>query len=168
HAVEQDPEPGGPQLIEEMIQLPGLHDLPGAVVCAGGLAHEERAEENGRHDGEHEDEDHEDRGRQCPGATEQPDQPGGQRVERERQDRGPRERADEGQQEEEQLIEEQAEHDEEERRKEPLARHGGTVQTGPAWHKATSRLDTRGGHWYEMPPYRALTQARSSVARALP
>ena len=162
-AVEQESRPGGLQLVDQVVQLAALDQLLDPVVGPGRLADQQRAEEDRRDDGQDEDQEHQDRGRDRARAAEQPDQPRGQGVEGEGQDRGPRQRPEERRKEEEELVEEQPEHDEEERRKEPLTRHGWTVATGGARYKETSRLDTRSARWYEMPPYRALTQARSSV-----
>ena len=89
-------------------------------------------------------------------------------IEGERQDGRPAERAGKRRQEQEELVEEERQDDEEEGREQPLARHGRTVATCAGGYKAIPRLDTEGARWYQMAPYRALTQARSSVARALP
>src|SRR5262249_59379512 len=135
---EEEYERGGPKWTDEGMELAGLPHLLGAVVCAARLVDEQRAEEDRRHDGEHEDQEHEDRRRHRARAAEQADQPRGQGVEGQRQDRSPRQRSQEGRQEEEELIEQQPEDDEEERREEPLARHDRTVSTGGVPYKDVS------------------------------
>ena len=123
-AVEQESRPGGLQLVDQVVQLAALDQLLDPVVGPGRLADQQRAEQDRRDDGQDEDQEHQDRGRDRARAAEQPDQPRGQGVEGEGQDRGPRQWPEERRKEEEELVEEQPEHDEEERRKEPLTRHG--------------------------------------------
>src|SRR5207249_3247421 len=132
------------------------------------LAHEERADEDGRQDDRDGDRQDEGQRRERAPALEGAAEPRRQRVEGERQDRRPHERDEEGREEEVELVEEEEEDGEEESREELLPRHrAATVAVAALDHKAHRRrrrvaLTPRGGVGTKT-PLRRCAQARSSV-----
>ena len=161
-------EPGGANLLDETQHLPLAHRLLDAGVGGRRLAHEERADEDGRQDDRDGDRQDEGQRRERAPALEGAAEPRRQRVEGERQDRRPHERDEEGREEEVELVEEEEEDGEEESREELLPRHrAATVAVAALDHKAHRRrrrvaLTPRGGVGTKT-PLRRCAQARSSV-----
>src|SRR5439155_859576 len=121
-------------------------------------AEQERGQDHHQGNGQHQHQ----RGEPAPPA-EQGNQPIGQRVEGEGEDRRPHQRREEGRDEEVELVEQEQEDGEEERREELLPRHASTARRRP-WSTSPGRSWST-AVWRRSPPSRARAWRSSATPR---